>query len=127
MIYPLSYHAGKNLIHVVDFADVLFPKILDKFESPRPITHIAECGRFVAWATQGEEVTDSGTIQLYKKFSRVERTWEQVCEFVGKTLKYSVIMHLFCPRPRKLYIIGVGVLDSYKLQRTKHFDKQRNK
>ncbi|XP_071508992.1 mesenchyme-specific cell surface glycoprotein-like [Diadema antillarum] len=89
----LAYSAGKKWIHVVDFADVHYPKILDKFESPRPLTDIKECGQFVAWAIEGEQVTDPGMVVLYNKFSRGTREWTKRCEFqVGskpKSIKFT--------------------------------------
>ncbi|XP_054768784.2 mesenchyme-specific cell surface glycoprotein-like [Lytechinus pictus] len=90
----VAYTAGHHLIHIINFTDVVRPKIERSFHVNDPVIDIAECGNLVAFTSRprrsrGLNPLDPGTVHIFRKYP----VFDSICNLtVGsnpKSLKFD--------------------------------------
>ncbi|XP_030843021.1 mesenchyme-specific cell surface glycoprotein-like [Strongylocentrotus purpuratus] len=65
----VAYTGGHNLLHVINFTDVVRPRIVRSLRVLDPIIDIAECGNLVAFTSRPRRSrTDPGMVHIYQKY-----------------------------------------------------------
>lgn len=74
----MAYTVGRSYIHVVDFSDVIRPKIVHFLKLRTPGNDIAICGDYVAIVQDGPTPSDNGTLVIYDRYRRVSGGWNKL-------------------------------------------------
>lgn len=86
---------GDRYIHIVDFGDMLCPKILASVQLDTVANDIEMCGDYVAVAQQGERATDIGKVVVFEKYHRATTLFNKVYETEGTKIVYVSSFSLF--------------------------------
>lgn len=70
-------------MHVVDFSDVIRPKIAKYLPLQTQANDIALCGDYVGIVQNGATPSENGTLVIYDRYSRVSGRWNKMFNIAG--------------------------------------------
>lgn len=88
MFFP--FFSGGQFVQIVDFSDVVQPKVVKQIPTEGPVADIAECGDLVAFTQPGKpHFTDVGSLKIYEKYNPATMMMKELCSVEGRKQNYD--------------------------------------